>query len=223
MINKYGLPVYGNGSISAVSALQGYQEFGLTGKAGTTETGLAGTTQYYVKVNINGAGVVEFDITTAADTTFAGVIALLNAEIAGVTFAIVGGDLRCTSNKLGTGSSIAITDGTTGTGLLATLTDYSSMDAAVPGHTTLLAAPGSGIRYHLEKVNISVSAFAATGIISITDGTTNFYAFLAKDGNGQPPVLDLDSYKMDANTGLYLACSTAAVTATATVSARSVS
>ena len=109
----------------------GYQEFGLSSKVGSTETGLTGSTQYYLKINIDSAGIVEYDITTASDTTFTAVIALLNAAISGVTFALSGGDLRCTSNTTGVDSTISITAGTTGTDFLATLTGFSAMDAAV--------------------------------------------------------------------------------------------
>ena len=111
----------------------GYQECGLSAKTGTTETGLAGTTQYYVKVNIDDAGVVEFDFTTAADTTFAGVIALLDAAVTGTAWSIVSGDLRCSSNAVGAASTIAVTAGTTGTDFLVTLTGYTTMDSAVAG------------------------------------------------------------------------------------------
>jgi hypothetical protein len=125
-------------SESVATASAGYQEFGLTGKTGATETGLADTTQYYFKVNVDGGGVTEYDITTAGDTTFTGVIALMDTAVTatGATFSIVGGDLRCTSGTVGDESAIAITAGTTGTELLATLTDFTAVETAVAGEDT---------------------------------------------------------------------------------------
>ncbi len=113
----------------------GYQECGLSSKTLTTETGLANTTQYYFKVNVDGAGVVEEDFTTASDTTYAAVIALINATIAaGATCELNGlGDLRFVSDLAGSASSIALSAGTTGTDLFATLTSFSAFDTAIVG------------------------------------------------------------------------------------------
>lgn len=113
----------------------GHQECGLSGKTLTTATGLAGTTQYYFKINIDGAGVIEYDITTAADMTFAAVIALINTALvaAGAKFSIEAGDLRCKSSTGGPDSSIALSAGTTGADLFATLTDWAAFDEAVAG------------------------------------------------------------------------------------------
>lgn len=113
----------------------GYQECGLADKTLTTETGLATTTQYYFKVNVDGAGVVEEDFTTASDTTYAAVIALIDATIAaGATSGLTGtGDLRFTSDSTGTSSTIALSAGTTGTDLFATLTGFTAFNTAVAG------------------------------------------------------------------------------------------
>ncbi len=113
----------------------GYQECGLSGKTLTTETGLANTTQYYFKINVDGAGVVEEDFTTASDTTYEAVIDLINATIAaGATAGLTGlGDLRFTSDLAGSSSSIALSAGTTGTDLFATLTGFTAFNTAVAG------------------------------------------------------------------------------------------
>jgi hypothetical protein len=117
--------------------VSGYQECGLSGKAGGTATGLSGASTYYFKVSANGSTVTEKAITTAADMTYTGVIALMNAQmtgvLAGVVWAINGGDLRCTSPMLGTNSTIALSAGTTGTNLFVTLTGFSAFDTAVAG------------------------------------------------------------------------------------------
>jgi len=122
------------GSPTAIN-FQGYQECGLSDKAETSATGLDTTTQYYYKININGAGVTEYDITTAASATFSAVIALLNAENTGATWALVGGDLRLTSDAVAGASTIAVTAGTTGTDLLTTMS--ITMETAVAGDTSL--------------------------------------------------------------------------------------
>lgn len=108
-----------------------YQECGLTGKAGGTATGLSTTTTYYFKATINNEDEAEFSITTAADVTFAAIIALLNAEITGATFALSGGDLRCTSDYLGADGYVRLAAGTTGTDLFATLTGFSALEDPV--------------------------------------------------------------------------------------------
>lgn len=116
---------------TAFTTVQGYQECGLTSKTNATATGLSASTQYYWKVSVDGAAIVEYSITTGADVTFAGVIALLNAALTTVTWAIVGGDLRCTSNTQGSSSSISLSAGTTGTNLFATLTGFTALDTTV--------------------------------------------------------------------------------------------
>lgn len=115
----------------------GYQECGLSDLGGNEATGLSASTQYYYKISIDDSAVTEYDITTATDVTFDGVIALMNAQNTGATFALVGGDLRCTSDTQTGVSSIALSAGTTGTDLFATLTGFSAFDTAVDGDTTL--------------------------------------------------------------------------------------
>jgi len=140
---------------------QGYQECGLAGKAGGDPTGLAGVTQYYFKVNVDGAGVVEYNITTAADVTFTAVIALMNAAVAGAVFGLSGGDLRCTSSTYGTGSSIALSAGTTGADLFGTLTGFVAFDAAVAGVTS----------EYFFKVNIDGAGLTEYSILVEADDT----------------------------------------------------
>ena len=109
----------------------GYQECGLSGKALNTATGLSATTQYYFNITIDGGTETEYSITTASLLTYEDVIDLLNDAVPGATFALVDGDLRCTSNLLGGNSSIALAAGTSGTDLFATLTDFADFDTAV--------------------------------------------------------------------------------------------
>ena len=130
----------------AATVFQGYQECGLSDKAETSATGLSTTTQYYYKININGAGVTEYDITTAASATFSAVIALLNAENTGATWALVGGNLRLTSDAVAGASTIAVTAGTTGTDLLTTMS--ITMETAVAGDLAIpTEIPGTFQQY----------------------------------------------------------------------------
>lgn len=110
----------------------GYQELGLSNLTGATSTGLVALTKYYFKINIDGAGVVEYDITTGATVTYNDLITLLNG-ITGTTWEIISGDLRCSSNTTGTTSSIALSAGTTGSNLFANLTGFSTFETAVAG------------------------------------------------------------------------------------------
>jgi hypothetical protein len=154
---------------------KGYQECGLTGKAAATETGLSAGA-HYVFVAINGGTSTEYSITAAGDTTFGGIITLLNAAITGVTFALINGDLRCTSDSTATGSAIALAAGTTGTDLLATLTDFTALEDAVKP---------LGSTYSLTEIDIMITAYSTTGTLALSDGTTTFFGpWLCKDGNG---------------------------------------
>ena len=115
----------------------GYQECGLTTRTDATATGLTGSTQYYFKVAIDGGAVTEYDITTASDVTYAAVIILMNAEVTGATFSLEDGDLRCSSASVTGTSTIALSAGTTGTNLFATLTGWAAFESAVVGDTAL--------------------------------------------------------------------------------------
>ena len=113
----------------------GYQECGLSGKLPATATGLAGTHSYYFKINIDGAGVIEYDILTVADLTYAAVIALINTALvaAGCQASLEAGDLRFKSSSGGPSSSIALSAGTTNPDMFGALTDWSAFDEAVAG------------------------------------------------------------------------------------------
>lgn len=108
----------------------GYQECGLSGISNKADSGLTAATQYYYKVTIDGGTETEYDITTGTDTSFQAVIELMNDESIGCTFEIINGDLRCTSDLLDSNSAIALSAGTTGTDLFATI-GVTAFDAAV--------------------------------------------------------------------------------------------
>jgi hypothetical protein len=183
----------------------GYQECGFTGKLAGTDTGLIPNTKYYYKLNINGAGVVEYYITvTLAATTITQLIALLNASkkvsddsaISGVTWALVADDIRCTSNSTATTSAIAITAGTSGTDLLTTLS--STPDTEVQsgyqglGLTGKTTGTDSGIipneKYYF-KVNID-SAGILEYYITVTDAVTTYDELVVLLNNAKAVVGD---------------------------------
>ena len=218
-MGRHGISFYNTNTIAAAGTVevvpppgQGYQECGLTGKTTATESGLSGTTTYYIYVAINGGASTEYSITTVATTTFAGIITLLTAAISGVTFSIVNGDFRCTSNSTAAGSSVELADGDTGTGLLATLTDFSALEDAVKP---------SGGGCAITSIDVDISVFADTGLLSITDGTTTWFGpWLCKDGNGnhiEKRWSADDPFMLPANKGLYLVCATDSVGARCTV------
>jgi len=213
---RKGIDIQVTKTIAAVGTIEvlpkggyGYQELGMTGKAAATASGLSTTTQYYVTVAINGGTATEYDITTAADVTLGAVIALLNAAISGVTFEIINGDVRCTSDTKMAGSAIALTAGTTGTDLLATLTDCSVETAVKPSGTT----------YCLTEIDIGITAYADTGVLSLSDGTTVWFGpWLCKSGNGHLiPLKWADGWQWTTEKPLQLICATANVGARITV------
>jgi hypothetical protein len=163
-----GSDATGNITIST----HGYQEFGLSSLTSSTLSGLAATTQYYFKVNLDGAGATEYNITTTTDVTIGALITKINTALTatGARISLVGGDLRITSTlTIGAGSTIAVTAGTTGTDLLATLTGFTAMETAIDGVVYLTIAAGdnesSGAAFFIpddckcvcfhEKVNLS--------------------------------------------------------------------
>ena len=137
---------------------QGYQGVGLSGKVGTSATGLVLTTQYYFKITIDGGTQTEYDITTGTDLTYDAVIDLLNTECTEATFSIIGGDLVCTSDTVGGTSTIALAAGTTGPNLFATLTGWAAFATAVAG--------AGGVDINLEDEDAMGSVYYASSVIA---------------------------------------------------------
>lgn len=167
----------------------GYQELGLTGKSGAGDTGLSQETAYLVKVAVDCRDVEEFTITTpAATVTYTVLLALLNAATLRAAWSIVGGDVRCTSKRLGVGSAIAITEGTS-SGLLAALS--STPDTAVVYKTAY--DPKLGQR---EVAKVTLPADTAGSLDGtywlLYSGTTKYKVWYAviDDTNTEPVVAD---------------------------------
>jgi len=136
----------------------GYQECGLTGKTLGAATGLAAVTQYYFKVSVSGDAAIEYDITTTADTTYDAVIDLINEAVDGATASLIAGDLRFTSDDVGEDSAIALSAGTTGTDLFATLTGWTAFDAAV--------GDSGGANINLENEDAMAAVYYASSVIA---------------------------------------------------------
>lgn len=151
------------------AAYEGYQEFGLAGKSGSTATGLTTTKAYYFKLNIDGAGVAEHNITiTAGSTLFSDIITLLDAETAGATWTINSGDLRCTSDATSSTAAIALSTATlSGTSLFGSMTGFSAFETA------------QGMGYQEFGLSGKVGG-DATGLTA----TTTYYYKVAIDGAG---------------------------------------
>ena len=107
--------------------------------AATADSGLTAATAYYWKVNTDGGGVTEYNITTGTDTAWTAVLILMNAEMVSesATATITDGYLRFTSDV---GTSIATTAGSTGTDLLATAGGTTAANTAYELYLTMAAA-----------------------------------------------------------------------------------
>lgn len=116
-------------------ATESYQEWGMSGITGSTSTGLSTTTRYYFQMITDGSVLTEYDFMTAGDVTYDAVLILMNTAIVstGATFAIVGGDIRCTSGTTGVSSIIIHLDGETSPPLFAAISGFTSFDNTVPG------------------------------------------------------------------------------------------
>ena len=118
------------GSISGSFFNPGYQSLGLSGITPSTNSGLAVSTTYYLKINVDAAGVQEISfLTDSSNVNFGGengIIDKLNTTFRGkfydagylfekkVTVAIVNGDVRFTSGQRLSTSSIALSAGDSG-------------------------------------------------------------------------------------------------------------
>ena len=133
---QYPLDVFYRGTPDAL-VFQGYQGCGLSDKELNNATGLSTSTDYDFGVEIDGAASVNYTISVDTDDTFSAVIDLMNAQVTGASFSLIGGDLVCTSDATTGYSAIALSAGTGNTDLFVTLTGFSAFDTAIPGDTDL--------------------------------------------------------------------------------------
>lgn len=190
-IDNY-LEIGGDGFIGKTYGdTSGYQEAGLSDLEGTLETGLSTSTQYYFKLNVDGGGESEYDITTGSDTTYNAVIQLMNDALidAGALFGIKSGDLRCTSLSTGASSSIALsTASLSGTSLFDTLTGFSAFDSAVAGATAAVAYGDTRSRLYEDSIIMEMWDETAWGTFIKIGGNYNNLPFPYFQGLGLMPV-----------------------------------
>ena len=108
-------------------------------KTGASATGLANdTTTYGMLVAVDGGAPQQVTVTGSAAQTYTTLLTEINADLTGATAALVGGNLKITSNTTGSGSTIAITNsaGTASVALLSTLTGFVAVRGAVAGTVT---------------------------------------------------------------------------------------
>ncbi len=173
----------------------GYQEFGLSGITSATKTGLTASTQYFVKIGIDGATADEISITTDSSVdTFGGAngfIAKLQTAIdalfsdasknnfqKGATVSIVNGDIRVTSKQHLSTSAIALTAGTSGSDTTTEI--FAQAIGRLP------AAPEGAVAAKLPDDNIVKDGISAPNSEAylMDDGFGNLIAGSSTQGSG---------------------------------------
>ena len=117
------------GSISGKFYEAGYQELGMSGITGSTESGLTASTAYQFTIAVDGGSAYDLDVTTSTNTKFGGSDGIIrkiqDALDAGfyasgnlfekrVTVSIVNGDIRFTSGQRLSTSAISLGDSSGG-------------------------------------------------------------------------------------------------------------
>jgi len=121
----------------AATVFRGYQELGLSSISDESPATGTSAVEYTIGISINGATSADITFTLAnANEVWSAVVVLLNAQTTGATWAVVGGDLRLTSDADTGVSTIAIVAGG-GTDFLGAVTAFSAVDTAVAGDTDL--------------------------------------------------------------------------------------
>jgi len=175
-----------------VAGYWAFQEFGLSVASGD-DSGLASTTQYYFKIDIDGGGVTEYDITTGGGTvTYANVVSLIDAQITGdgATCEFIDGDIRIHSDDTTSSSDISCSAGTTGTSLFGqgSIPAVGSLETVDYTDIALDLTYGTqGARHVDGKVQMLY-----TGFTSLT--VSGYYHSLTEIAN-------LDNYSLNINMG----------------------
>lgn len=171
----------------ATVATSGYQGCGLTEKTLTKQTGLADLNTYYFKVNVDASGEIEYSITFAGDTTYGGMIGLMNAlsyDQGGgedVTWSVINYNLVCSSVSTGVTSTIELSAGTTGSNLFAGISGFTAFDTAVAGvnveNTPLTPSTTYDFKVnnHPYSITTGIGTTSYLDLISLLNGVTNFF------------------------------------------------
>lgn len=108
-------------------------DVGASAVLGTEPTSLVGGTTYTASILVDGVHTMPISILGSTAATFAALVAQINIDLNGkAVAALVGGDIKITSTKVGAGSAIAITAGTL---FAAPLAGFVAVNAAVAGVT----------------------------------------------------------------------------------------
>lgn len=146
-------------------------------KTGASATGFANdATVYVLDVKVGVAAVIQCEVTGSTAQTLTTLITQLNTDLSGsatVTDHLENGHLHVVADD-GT-STVLISEGTaTGTGMLATLTDFSEITAGVVNGTTVLVNdPDSehfGDQFHFSHQGNAWTLIAGPGATTAGDG-----------------------------------------------------
>lgn len=164
---------------------QGYQELGLTGKTGASDTLLTAATTYNFKMTVDGGTQTNCSITTGAGPTidYDELITLATAEMTAqsqdCTWSIWGGDVRIVSDAKASPSTIDIAAGDS-SDLLAALDGGATPDTAVSGAPLQVAGciriryTGSDASCLLESDQAGNTLTSKTGVKTSESLDTNF-------------------------------------------------
>lgn len=154
---------------------QGYQEMGLTGKTGASDTSLSTSTAYNFKMTVDGGTQTSCSITTGVGPTidYDELLTLLNAEMTSQSldcyWYLWGGDVRCVSDAKASPSSIGIAAGDT-SDLLAALDGGATPDTAVDG-APLQVSGCIRIRYTGSDVSCKFESDQSDNTLTAKTGT----------------------------------------------------
>lgn len=168
----------------------GYQELGLKQVSSYDQSGLEKDTTYYFTVAIDGAAASEYSITTGDKTNFDYIVFQMNKAITGAKFEIRrNGDIRCYSTSTAAGTSIALSAGTTGTDLFASLRGFTSFDTAVPGEQYADLTTAGQIKSDFDSLITSLTgATTAYELLSFPESSGAATTLIRKnhlDSNGE--------------------------------------
>lgn len=176
----------------------GYQEMGLTGKTGASDTSLVAATTYNFKMTVDGGTQTNCSITTGAGPTidYDELITLLTAEMTAqsllCTWFIWGGDVRCISDSIINPSTILIAEGDT-SGLLAALDGGATPDAAVAG-ASLQVAGAIRVRYTGSDASCKLVSDQSLNTLTSTTGVKGSESVDANFGATGVVDFDLAAY-----------------------------
>jgi hypothetical protein len=142
---------------------QGRQDLNMNVPDPSIDSGLLPLSEYYFQLNIDGAGLEEFSVVTTTDTTYAGIINVVNSILAGrASFSFTpGNDVRISSDSYGPTSSIQTGDGITGNSLFGFAYPASGF---TPSAQHLTPVVGTGRLIYIRPRKIDTFAIHTDGV-----------------------------------------------------------